>query len=213
VRVYTRTSAAVALELLERGFQDLHTDAGQDGVWCADSPPGDFRPAAGTGVMLGGPEGDTVLCTDVPEDVFRELEMQESTRSLTMEEAVKVREGDPWPEGLEYQSMGYAIIPADTLNRYGRPRLYDHEYAGYSRADLIRATRALGEDEGGEVTRYEAGPDGDPVYAGEGPETGPDPAGRRRLVQEMRDAVEFFDRVGWRTPLRLREEADQGQQG
>jgi hypothetical protein len=28
-----------------------------------------------------------------------------------------------------------------------------------------------------------------------------------RHVKEMRDAVEFFDAIGWQTPLRLREEA------
>jgi hypothetical protein len=178
MRVYVNTSAAVALELLEHGFRDIHTVSGQAGVWCDGRPRGGFRPAAGHGVMVGGPLGNTVLCTDVPEDVFREAEFQESTRSLTPEETARAEAGGPDPDDLEYQRMGYAVIPAEVLNRYGKPRLYDHDYAGCSRAELVRDIQTWGRD--------------------------PDPASQK-TAQEMRDAMAFFDRVGWLAPLRLHE--------
>lgn len=145
MRVYIRVPAAVALELLDQDFRDMHVDppaAPDPGVWCDDKPRGGLRAAAGTGVILGGPEGDTVLCTDVPEEVFRDREEQEGTRPLTLEEAERLRQGGPEPEGTEYVRMGYAIIPADVLNRYGRPQLYDHDYSGCSRAELVQAIQA-----------------------------------------------------------------------
>jgi hypothetical protein len=72
--------------------------------------------------------------------------------------------------------MGWAIIPAEVLNRHGRPQLYDHEYADSSRRALLQAV------------------------------DGWEKAGRPHHAAGMRAAIAFFDRIGWLTPVRLREE-------
>jgi hypothetical protein len=74
----------------------------------------------------------------------------------------------------------YAVVPAGVLNRIGRAEVYDHPYAGYSRRDLVLGARTW---EGGD---REA----------------------RQIARAMREAIAFFDRVGWRAPLRVREEND-----
>jgi hypothetical protein len=65
------------------------------------------------------------------------------------------------------------------LNRYGRPQLYARDYTGFSRREMLGWIEhfAGAEDE---VSRQEA--------------------------RAMRDAPEFFDRVGRLTPLRARDE-------
>jgi hypothetical protein len=77
--------------------------------------------------------------------------------------------------------MGYAIIPAEVLNQYGRPQVYLHEFATDSRAELLRA-----------ILGWEQGDEGDQEFA-----------------RAMRRAVDFLDRSGWRTPLRIQEEGSQ----
>jgi hypothetical protein len=73
----------------------------------------------------------------------------------------------------------YAIIPAAVLNQIGKPQLYDHEYARCSRKEVLLAIRDWeGRTEPEALT----------------------------LVRSMRDSLEFLDRHGWRTPLRVREE-------
>jgi hypothetical protein len=185
MRVYIRVPREVVLKLLAEGFSDVHHDhdAGRVGVWCDDRPRGGLRAAPGRGVLVGGPEGDTVLCAEVPEKVFRKWEAQESTRSLTADEFARRQQNPVWgPYGMEYQRMGYAVIPAATLNQHGRPRIYDHDYLGEGdRRDLVQAAEA-----------WESMAE-DPDYA--------------RKAKELRDAIAFLDQVGWQTPLRLRESA------
>jgi hypothetical protein len=88
------------------------------------------------------------------------------------------------------KEMGYhlALIPAAELNRLGAPRVYDHFYAGSSRRELVQASRMW--QEGTEEWKQE------------------DEA-QRQHAQEMRDAIAFFDRIGWLTPVKLQEEAEQ----
>jgi hypothetical protein len=81
---------------------------------------------------------------------------------------------------MEKSGYRLALIPAGELNRLGLPQVYDHIFAGCSRRDLILARQNR------EVAGLE---DGYPSTA------------------LMREAVAFFDRIGWLTPLRLREEA------
>src|SRR5262249_22523725 len=138
MRVYIRVPAARALQAIERGFEDWHTDMGNSGVWCENYPRGTGRAASGQGILFGGPEGDTVLCADVPEEVFSELECQESTRPLKREEWERMDNGGAEPDDLEYQRMGWAIIPAAVLNSHGKPQIYDHEFSRY----LISASDA-----------------------------------------------------------------------
>jgi hypothetical protein len=73
----------------------------------------------------------------------------------------------------------YAIIPAAVLNQIGKPQLFDHEYARCSRKEVLEAIRDW---------------DG---------RTHPQALA---LVRSMRDSLEFLDRHGWRTPLRVQEE-------
>ena len=83
--------------------------------------------------------------------------------------------------------MGYAVIPADELNRHGRPQVYSHEYAGFSRQKCLQL-----------IQHWEQAESSGDADADET---------RRRLVQQMRDAMDFFDRIGWQAPLCLHEEA------
>jgi hypothetical protein len=84
-----------------------------------------------------------------------------------------------------------ANIPAAVLNGLGRPRLYDALYAGHSRRDLVLSVREL-EALANEVSS----PTEEAIRVRD------QAAGQAR---EMRDAIAFFDRIGWLTPLRLRE--------
>jgi hypothetical protein len=106
-----------------------------------------------------GFDGDVTLCLDVPE---KEFENYETTDTL-----------------MERSGYRMALIPAEVLNRIGKPQVYDHLYAGAGRRLLVRRAQQL--EETGEVLHFQ--------YA-----------------QEMREAIAFFDRIGWLTPLRLREE-------
>jgi hypothetical protein len=185
MRVYVRTTTQIARRLLDQGrWEDLYTDAdlGEVGIYCEDRPRGLMRAAPGTGVLIGGPEGEAVLRADgVPEELFREREVQETTRSLTHEEWERFANGALLPTDLEYQRMGYAIIPAEVLNRFGPPRLYDHDsFAPQGRVNLVRAIRTMEQDDGA-----------------------------REHVQEMRDALDFLDHVGWDAPLCVREPAQE----
>jgi hypothetical protein len=176
-----------ALRVLERGFWDMHIDEGQTGVWCEDRPRDGVRAAPGVGVIMGGPDGNTVLCTDIPDEVFTEREVSEGTRGLTEEEMKQLDAGIE-PEGMEYQHMGYAIIPAEILNQFGRPQLWDHNYSGGSREQLLDAISALEQS----LTQKDIKENDEDV---------------RRHVSEMRAGIEFLDRVGWQKPLSLRETA------
>jgi hypothetical protein len=82
------------------------------------------------------------------------------------------------------ERSGYrlALIPAAVLNRLGRPQVYDHVYAGCSRSEVLRVIRAREQDDS--------------------------PASQARAA-EMRQAMAFFDRIGWLTPLCLSEESRQ----
>ena len=99
--------------------------------------------------------GEMTLCLDVPEDVFQRYEIVE--------------------ELLGYR---YAIIPATLLNRIGRSQIYDHEYAGTSRRDLLRACQ-----------RWRRS--GSPAASAK--------------AAEMCAAMAVFDRIGWLTPLKQHE--------
>jgi hypothetical protein len=72
-----------------------------------------------------------------------------------------------------------AIVPAAVLNRFGRPLVYDAFCAGSSRAEILRILRLYEEN--------------------------PHPLGEPG-AREMRDAIAFFDRIGWSTPLKLHEQ-------
>jgi hypothetical protein len=187
IRLYIRVTSVSALKMMADGFWDIHSDLGEEGVFCEDRPRHGFRAAAGQGLMICGPEGDTVLCVDVPDEVFHEREVCEGTRGLTEEEVAQFNKDGSFPEGLEMQHMGHALIPAAILNQYGRPRLYDHEYAGASRRELLQSIRRWELKEPSENDDAEQG--------------------RQRHIQEMRDAIVFFDKIGWLTPLRFTEEA------
>ena len=66
-----------------------------------------------------GAKGDTVLAIEIPEDLLAEYEW--------------VEEGKPYREFM---------VPAEIVNRYGPPRIHDHDWAGHSRKDILGAATA-----------------------------------------------------------------------
>jgi hypothetical protein len=102
--------------------------------------------------------GPLTLCLDVPEELFRQHEQVEE---------------------IGYR---YAVVPAEALNRLSvRPQVYDHEFAGCSRVQMVRSIRE----------REQAGSADYPS------------------AQDMRDAIAFFDRIDWLTPVKLSKQAQQ----
>jgi hypothetical protein len=73
-----------------------------------------------------------------------------------------------------------AFIPAAALNAIGRPQVYDHRFAGISRRQLLQSIRQW----------EEAGPEYHPS------------------AEDLRRAFDFFDRIGWLTPLKVQEEGE-----
>jgi hypothetical protein len=100
-----------------------------------------------------GFEGEVTLCLEIPDDVFSRWE---------------------WVE--DEQSFRLSLIPADVLNQLGKPQIYDHEFAGTSRREMVQA-----------IKRWEQKADWRPAH-------------------EMREAMEFFDRIGWLTPVKVQEQ-------
>jgi hypothetical protein len=148
MRVYLTTTVPRADAIFRDGFTDLYEEFGMQGVYLATVPLD-----ANDGFM-----GDVTLCLEVPPDVFQRHDVT---------------------DGLQ-EASGYrfALVPADELNKLGKPQVYDHTFADYSRVDLFLWIRAL--EQGG------------------GPED-------NKQIQLMRDAVAFFNRIGWLTPLKQRE--------
>jgi hypothetical protein len=99
--------------------------------------------------------GDVTVCIDVPEGVFAQYEID-----------------DPIHNYRE------AIVPADVLNGLDKPKVYDHEYAGSSRRQLLKAAEHW---EAGDVRSHQH-------------------------ANEMREAIRFFDEIGWLTPLKIQEQ-------
>jgi hypothetical protein len=77
-------------------------------------------------------------------------------------------------------SHRYALIPAAVLNSLGQPDVYDCAFAGLSRRDMVESMRRS------EEARI---------------------VGGTSSAAAMRRVMEFFDRIGWRTLLRPREES------
>jgi hypothetical protein len=150
-RAYLTTTVPGADAVFRDGFTDLYEEFGRRGVYLATVPLG----------ANDGFDGDVTLCLDVPPDVFQRHDVTDELQ----------------------EASGYrlALVPADVLNRLGRPQVYDHTFAGASRRELVQSIRT-----------WEEG--------------GPKDEGTRRHVQAMRDAMAFFDRIGWLTPLKQREE-------
>ena len=90
-----------------------------------------------------------------------------------------------WPRRL--------LIPAEALNGVGRPQVYDHVWysaAGWSRRGLLQAARKW---------EAHASASGTPADSA---------AAMLRQAQGMRDAIAFFDSIGWLTPVKAKEEAE-----
>jgi hypothetical protein len=83
------------------------------------------------------------------------------------------------PKGLGAHpgSFRYAIIPATEMNQIGRPQYFDHDSFCGSRKDLLEAIRTWEED-----------------------------GGSQQKAAELRQALEFLDRIGWNSLVRWKEE-------
>jgi hypothetical protein len=104
-----------------------------------------------------GFDGPVTLCIDVPDEEFTKYEFVEEGRGHRI-----------------------SLMPAHVLNRIGKPEVYDHEYLGNSRAEMVQSIR-----------EWESGEEGSD-----------DP-----LAKELRSAMKFFDDIGWLTPVKLRQTA------
>jgi hypothetical protein len=163
MRVYWTTTVARTEAIFRDGFTDLYEEFGREGVYFATQQLD----------ALDGFDGDVTLCLDLPPEVFDEYDL---TDDLQRESGYRV-----------------ALIPATVLNGLGKPQVYDHEYAGCSRRDLVRGAKS-----------WEA--DDDDAAEGEDWNGGGRADAYQQHAQELRHAVEFFDRIGWLTPLKLKEE-------
>jgi hypothetical protein len=85
-----------------------------------------------------------------------------------------------WVEDGGGPGYRHVLLPAAVLNRLGGPKVYDHLFAGCSCKQMVQAIRR----------KEQKGGSGYPS------------------AEEMRSAMEFFDRIGWLTPLKLREGED-----
>jgi hypothetical protein len=163
MRVFITCSVPDARQILSTGFADWYDFGGRRGVWVGSRPLD----------VDDGFRGDVVLAVDVPDEVFTSRERIER------------------PDDADGFRSGRALVPAAVLNRHGPARIYDHDYFGPSRRELVRSLR-----------RWEEHADSlDPVLRAD--EAGP----VRRHIASMRVAIAFFDEIGWLTPLRAQEEA------
>jgi hypothetical protein len=95
------------------GWADLYEEFGMKGVYFTTQPLD----------TNDGSDGDVILCLDVPDEVFKQFDATSESQ----------------------QASGYrmALIPADALNRIGKPQVYDHTYAGLSRRGMLEVIRFL----------------------------------------------------------------------
>jgi len=80
-------------------------------------------------------------------------------------------------------SMAYqlSLIPAAVLNLLDKPKIYDHTYTKCSRKQLRDSIRMWQQDAA---------------------------LSSQLKAQDLRDAIKFFDSIGWNTPLKLHEEKE-----
>lgn len=146
MRAYITTTVAATRRIFAEGFADSAEEFGMRGVHLATRPLG-----PNDGFM-----GEVFLCIDVPEEWIAEFDV---TDGLMGKRGHRV-----------------ALVPAARLDGIGKPQVYDHQFAGMSRRDIVKAAEAR------EIMSL-----GYPTAA------------------DFRSAVEFFDEIGWLAPLRLRE--------
>jgi hypothetical protein len=135
--------------IVREGFENLCEEFGWTGVCFATTPLG-----ANDGFQV-----DVTLCLDIPDEIFEQYECTDELQAAS----------------------GYrlALIPAAVLNRHGPVQIYDHEYAGLSRREMLIAIRSWEE------------------VSADHPK-----------AREMRRALQFFDRIGWLTPLKPKEQSE-----
>jgi len=177
LRVYFTTTVPEARKIIRDGFTDLWTFGDQQGVWVGNRPLD----------MNDGFEGDVTLAVTIPAEVFSGFEASET---------------DPAdPTGERWFKTGRAIIPAEVLNQHGPAQIYDHQYAGLSRRDLLHAIRLWKADAEEEAEDAAA-----EAWKGEPAALLGDPDAMRCKANELQAAFDFFEEIGWMTPLRVSEE-------
>jgi hypothetical protein len=89
----------------------------------------------------------------------------------------EVTDAEPQPGGPRL-----ALLPVTVLDQYGKPKVWNHLYAGATRTELLQMIR-MWETSGAESQGH---------------------------AHAMRKALEFLDRSGWMTPLCLRKKSKDG---
>jgi hypothetical protein len=100
-------------EIFAEGFRDLHEEFGRKGVYVSTQQLD----------ASDGFEGAVTLCLDMPDDVLAQYDVTDDLQ----------------------KASGYhiALVPAEVLHGLGKPAVYDHEWAGPNRRDLVQAIRRL----------------------------------------------------------------------
>jgi hypothetical protein len=109
--MFFTTTVSTADAIFRDCFTDIYEFSGCEGVCFADRQLD----------VNDGFEGDVTLCMDAPDEVFERHEV--------------IEDGAPPGYGRR------ALIPAVVLNQIGKPKVYDHYFAGCSRRDMLRVIR------------------------------------------------------------------------
>lgn len=151
MRVYITTSAAAALRTVREGFDDFHDYGTARGVWAEDRPPQRCPD------HCAEEDAPAVFTLDVPESLFERHEL--------------TADGDPTRR---------AMLPAEQLNRCGRPLVYDHSLIWFDRREVVGWIRNV---------KHEAGlmEESDPEEA----------LRLYQWVDSHRLLMELLDEVGW----------------
>lgn len=129
-----------------------------------------------------GFERDVELLVEVPSEVFQ----QYRAPFISVEVPSEVFQ----QYGAIQHGTRRALIPAEVLNRHRPVRIYNHACAGMSRKQLLSMCRKS-EEEGPAENRKE--------YRDV----------KEFIAKEARDTIEFFDEIGWLTPVKLQEQQSQ----
>jgi hypothetical protein len=112
MRVFVTTTVQIARETLKNGFTGRYSLGEHSGVYVGERVLD----------IKDGFDGQVTLCVNIPVGVFNCHEEIEGE-----------------PDSSHEIRTGRALIPAAVLNQFDPPQLYDHEYAGLSRRELLQA--------------------------------------------------------------------------
>jgi hypothetical protein len=131
---YHRTPHTEAI--LSQGFRDgtgyYMTSVKHTGVWLSNIPLD----------CNEGAKGETVLAIEIPEEALLPYEWIEDEDWVEDETAP---EGGRWVQSENWKPYREFLAPAELVNRYGLPRIHDHNYAGSTEKQIRECAAHLEE--------------------------------------------------------------------